>query len=156
MTLPTKLDPESVVAIVDTREQSPLDLSPLRIEAGTLSTGDYALKGCDEARIERKSLPDLLGCVGRDRDRFEREIERLRAFPVAVLLIEATWPDIELGQWRSKLTPKQVEAALLGWAAKGIQVELVGNHERAGRFASRLLFTVARRRYRELRTLAPS
>jgi ERCC4-type nuclease len=154
MKLPAKLDPSAVTAIVDTREQTPLDLAPLRVQAGTLSTGDYALAGCDSVRIERKSLEDLLACVGRERDRFDREIERLRAFEVAVLLVESTWGEIELGQWRGKITPAQVEGSLLGWAAKGIQVELVGTHERAGRFASRLLYTVARRRYRELRTFA--
>lgn len=90
---------------------------------------------------------------GQERERFEREIEWLMAFPVRVLLVEASWGDIELGQWRSKLTPKQVEGSLVGWAARGIQVELVGSHERAGRFVSRLFYTIARRRYKELRSL---
>ncbi|MGN6544490.1 MAG: hypothetical protein ACTHK7_05545, partial [Aureliella sp.] len=77
MKLPAKLDPAAVTAIVDTREQTPLDLAPLRVQPGTLDTGDYALAGCDSVRIERKSLPDLIACVGRERDRFDREIERL-------------------------------------------------------------------------------
>ncbi len=153
MKLPSELKPESVTVICDTREQTPLDLRPLRVVRAGLDTGDYSLESCDHCRIERKSLPDLVACVGRERERFEREIERLMAFPVAVLLVEATWPEIEMGQWLGKVTPSQVEGSLLGWAARGIQVELVGNHERAGRFASKLLYTIARRRYRELRTL---
>ncbi len=153
MTLPAKLDPSSVTVIADTREKKPLDLSPLRVRRQTLDTGDYALAGCESLRIERKSLPDLIACCGRERARLDREIERLRAYEVAVLLVECTWADVELGQWRGSVKPSHVEGALLGWAAKGIQVELVGNRERAGRFASRLLYTVARRRYRELRAL---
>lgn len=153
-TLPAKLDPSSVVSIVDSREQTPLDLSPLQTITATLATGDYTIRGLEHhVCIERKSLDDLLGCVGRDRERFDREIQRMLAYPVRVLLVEATWPQIELGQWRSKVTSSQAIGSLIGWAARGLQVELVGDHERAGRFASRLLFTVARRRYAELRAL---
>ena len=69
-----RLHPEQVVAIVDTREQRPLNLAPLRTEAGTLVTGDYSVKGLVEVvAIERKSLPDLLACIGQERERFDRE-----------------------------------------------------------------------------------
>ena len=150
--LPAKLDPSQLVCIVDSREQFPLDLSPLRNEVGTLATGDYSLKGLEHlVTIERKSLDDLLGCVGRDRDRFERELQRMLAYPVRILLIETSWAEIELGQWRSKLTSSQVLGSLIGWSAQGIQLAMVGDHSRAGRFASRLLYTIARRRYQELR-----
>lgn len=133
--LPAKLDPGSVTAIVDSREQLPLDLAPLRTESATLTTGDYSLKGLEHhVCIERKSLDDLLGCVGRDRERFERELQRMLAYPVRVLLVESTWADIELGQWRSKVTSSQVMGSLIGWAAMGIQVAMIGSHERAGQF----------------------
>lgn len=145
------LKPEEVVAICDSREQLPLNLSPLQVEVGTLQSGDYSARGCEEiCRVERKSLPDLLGCVGRDRERFDREIERLRAFPVAVLVVESTWAQIELGGWRSKVKPNAVIGSLLGWQGKGIAVHLVGDHERAGRHVSRLLYTVARREWQRL------
>jgi DNA excision repair protein ERCC-4 len=150
--LPAKLDPSQVTAIVDTREQLPLNLSPLKTEIGTLTTGDYSLKGLEHhVCIERKSLDDLLGCVGRDRERFEREVQRMLSYPVRVLLVEATWGEIDLGQWRSKVTAAQATGSLIGWAAMGIQVAMIGSHERAGTFAARLLFTIARRRYAELR-----
>ena len=154
MKLPAKLDPSNVIAICDTREQIPLCLHPLKVELGTLQSGDYGLKGCDEIRIEMKSLPDLLACCGVERERFEREVERLLAFRVRVLLIEANWQEIEQGQWRSKVSVESVIGSLLGWQAMGLSVHMAGNHERAGRHAARLLFTVARRRYAELRHLA--
>lgn len=154
MKIPATITPETVTAIVDTREQTPLDLSPLLVRVGTLDTGDYALAAApDSIRIERKSLDDLLGCVGRDRERFEREVMRLLAYPVRVLLIESTWAEIELGQWRSKVKPEQAIGSLLGWQAAGLSIHMAGDHHRAGRHAARLLFTVAKRRYRELREL---
>ena len=42
--IPAELQPADVTAIVDTREQLPLDLSPLRVERGTLATGDYSVR----------------------------------------------------------------------------------------------------------------
>jgi hypothetical protein len=82
MKLPANLQPEAVTAIVDTREQTPLDLAPLRVQTATLGIG-----------------------------------------------------------------------SLLGWQAMGLSVHLVGDHERAGKHCARLLYQVARKRYRELRAL---
>ncbi|MCY2987181.1 MAG: hypothetical protein NTY19_04835 [Planctomycetota bacterium] len=153
-TIPAELRPESVVAIVDTREQTPLDLSPLRVEVAGLTTGDYSVKGLEQiVAIERKELSDLLGCIGTERERFDREVMRLLAYPCRALVIEATWQDIEAGDWRSKITPAAALGSLLGWIAAGLPVVMAGDHDRAGRYVSRLLFTAARRRYREARAL---
>lgn len=155
MKLPAKIEPDCVTAIVDTREQTPLDLAPLRTQPGTLDTGDYAIAGLEHvARVERKSLEDLIACVGRERERFDREVQRLLAYPVRVLLIEATWPQIELGQWRGKVTSEQAIGSLLGWQAAGLSIHMVGDHERAGKHTAQLLYTIAKRRYRELRSFA--
>lgn len=154
------LRPEQVTAIVDTREQAPLDLAPLRTIPATLDTGDYTVAGLEHVcRIERKSLPDLIAVVGRERERFDRAVQRLLAYPVRVLVIEATWDQLEahsqaFPQWRGQVTASQVVGSLLGWQASGLAVHLVGDHARAGVHVSRLLYTVARRRWRELVTLA--
>jgi len=153
--LPAELKPESVVAIVDTREQDPWRLAPLQMIQGSLPTGDYTIRSMEHVvSIERKSLPDLLGCVGQSRERFDREVQRLLAFPTRALIVEASWQDLERGEWRSKVMPAAAIGSVLGWVAMGLPVILAGNHERAGRYASRLLFTAARRRWRELRGLA--
>ena len=145
----------SPVAIVDTREQSPVDLSPLPFVRGTLTTGDYSVVGLEHAiAIERKSLPDLLACVGQERERFDREIQRLLAYPVRALVIEATWHDLERGEWRNKVTPAAALGSALGWIVAGVPVLMAGDHERAGKHIARLLFIAARRRWRELRALA--
>lgn len=154
MKLPAELKPENVTAIVDSREQTPLDLSPLQVQTGTLDTGDYTVLGLEYVvRIERKSLPDLLGCVGRERERFQREVDRLLAYPVRVLVVESSWGEIDLGQWRGSVTPQQAIGSLLGWQASGLSIHMAGDHHRAGQHVARLLYTVAKRRYRELRAL---
>lgn len=155
MKLPAKIEPEQLTAIIDTREQTPLDLSPLGSESGTLCSGDYSVKGLEHVvRVERKSLPDLVGVVGRDRERFDREVQRLLSFPVRALVIESNWREIEMGGWRGQVTPKQVVGSLLGWAALGLPVLMFDDHKRCGQYTSRLLYTTAKRRYRELRSLA--
>jgi DNA excision repair protein ERCC-4 len=74
--------------ITDTREQRPLIFTHLTTERGTLQSGDYSIKGLEhEFAIERKSIPDLLGSLTGERDRFERELHRLRGFSFARVLI---------------------------------------------------------------------
>jgi ERCC4-type nuclease len=153
--IPAELSPEALTAIVDTREQTPWRLDPLAVEIGTLDTGDYSLKGLEHVvRIERKSLGDLVSCVGPERERFDREVQRLLAYPVRALIVEATWTHCERGGWRSAVKPQAVVGSLLGWIAAGLPVILAGDHERAGRFACRILYIAARRRWREARSLA--
>jgi len=149
-----KPKPEHITALIDTREQNLLDLAPLRTERATLATGDYTIKGLEHVvAVERKSESDLLACCGRYRKRFGREIQRLLAYPVRALVVESSWEAMEIGAWRSKLTSDQVIGSLLGWQAAGVSVFMVGNHERAGRYVSRLLYIVARRRLHEAHSL---
>ena len=80
-----KLDKEIICEIdvddfikIDTREQSFLRM-PGKFEIATLNYGDYFLSDFDKSGrivIERKSLPDLIGSVGRNYDRFDQEIAR--------------------------------------------------------------------------------
>lgn len=152
--IPAELKPENVTAVADTREQLPLDLSPLRTVRGTLDTGDYSIRGLESiVAIERKSLSDLLGCIGQQRERFEREAQRLLAYRVRSLVVEATWSDLEAGEWRSKVTPAAAVGSCLGWIAAGLPVVMAGDHKRAGRYTAKLLFLAARRRWREARQL---
>lgn len=153
--IPAELKPEAVVAVIDTRERQPLDLSPLQTVTATLSTGDYSVRGLESiVAVERKSLPDLLGCIGQHRERFDREVQRLLAYPVRAIVVEASWVALEAGEWRSQVTPAAAVGSVLGWIAAGVPVLLAGDHERAGRDVGRLLFTAARRRWREARALA--
>lgn len=146
--------PEDITAVIDTREQTPLDLSPLRWEPGTLATGDYSILGLENVvSVERKSIPDLMGCIGQDRERFDREIMRLLAYPHRLVVVEGLLSDIESGTYRSRVAPSAAMGSLLGWMAMGIPFLFAGSHEAAGRLVSRFLFIAARRRWRESEAL---
>ena len=152
--LPATIKPEDVTAVIDSREQQPLDLSPLASVSATLQVGDYTIKGLEHMiAIERKSEGDLLTCCGQDRARFDQQIQRLLGYPVRAVVIQSTWPRIEAGEWKSQVQPESVLGTLLGIVERGLPVVMAGNHERAGRYVSRLLYVSARRRYRELRAL---
>jgi DNA excision repair protein ERCC-4 len=152
--LPAELRPDGPTAIQDSREQRGLCLDPLRVEIGTLATGDYSIKGLEHViAIERKSAEDMLGCIGRERERFDREIQRLLAYPVRAVVVEAGWRFFEAGEWRGNVTPNAAIGSLLGWITAGVPIVMAYDHERAGRFVSRILFTAARRRWREARAL---
>jgi ERCC4-type nuclease len=142
--------------IVDSREQKPLRLeySPGKIihsEVGKLYTGDYSIKGLeDHVCIERKSLPDMMMCIGRERERFDKEIQRMRGFDVKALVVESDWMAIERGAYRSKVRPTSAIGSLMGWIAMGIPVVMAGNHKRAGVFVARMLVITANRRLKQL------
>jgi len=142
------LRPEDVTAAIDTREQKPSDLAPLRTTSLKLDTGDYSVVGLThKIAIERKSLSDLVGCVGRERERFERELQRLMAYETKAVVVEADWAHIELKQYRGVLEPNHILGSLMGWVAQGVPIVMAGDSARAGKFIARLLFTAARRHY---------
>lgn len=146
-----ELRPEDLTVVCDTREQLPWDLAPMKLERGTLPTGDYSILGLEHlVAVERKSLNDLLGCIGGGRDRFERELQRLLAYETRALVVEASWADIERGDWRQQVNPKAAMGSLIGWLAQGIPIVMAGSREYGQKFVGRLLFIAARRRWREL------
>lgn len=155
MKLPAELPASAITAIIDTREQTALTLPGLRSEPGTLATGDYSVRGLESIiAIERKSLPDLIACCGRERERFDREVQRLLAYPVRALVVEADWTDIEAGDWRGRLTTKQVGTSLVSWMVQGLPIIMAGDHHRAGQLVASMLRRAAIHRWRELRTFA--
>src|SRR4051812_24911219 len=85
------------VLIVDSREKSPLVFTRLPSRPGTLVTGDYSVAGCDNLfSVERKIIADLVGCcVGDARERFERELHRLRGFTFKRLLVIGTPEEVD-------------------------------------------------------------
>jgi DNA excision repair protein ERCC-4 len=152
------LKPEDVTFLIDTREQTPLDFSliinqPFRVESATLTTGDYSVKGLEESEIcvERKSLDDLLGCVGRERERFERELRRMLGFQCRLVLVEASWGEIGLGQWRSRLTPSQVQGSVIRWMGWGIPFFFARGSEEGVRFVSNYMWLHAKTCFDRLR-----
>lgn len=101
--------------VIDTREQTPLPLQ-CQHRTDTLRTGDYSLDGATESiAIERKSIADLVGCcIGDNRERFSRELHRLRGYQFRRLLIIGERDAIERHEYRSQIEPSAVLNTL--WA----------------------------------------
>jgi DNA excision repair protein ERCC-4 len=157
--MPTKeLTRDMVTAIVDTREQTPLIFPTMPTARGTLDTGDYSVRGLEQhIAIERKELNDFLACVGRERDRFERELDRLRAFPHRAVVIEADWTTLMAGLWRSQLQPQQVTESVTAWMMRyAVPFFLVGDRAHAQHAVESLLFHAARDRWGELLSFYPT
>jgi len=150
----SRLEFEQLTAIVDTREQTPWILDPMRIVRAGLDIGDYSIFGLESViAIERKSLTDFVACCGSERERFQRELDRLRGWPVSAVIIEAGWGDFELASWRSKLSPKQVQASFAAWIAQGHRLILGRDAATSALIARGVLFYAARYRLQEVNCL---
>ncbi len=107
--------------IVDTREQLPLTFTHLDAVRGTLTTGDYSVDGLQSRfAVERKSTPDLVGSLTQGRDRFMRELERMRGVDFARLLIIGT--PVELA---ACLNRRAVTAASIIGSLESVNARLV-------------------------------
>jgi ERCC4-type nuclease len=85
-----------------------------------LYTGDYSVLGFEDTfAVERKSIADLTASlVGTNRERFERELLRLRSMRFKRLLIVGSPSDIEGHAYRSKIPPKSVFGSLAAYEAR--------------------------------------
>lgn len=91
-----------------------------------LDTGDYSCQLGDvtfekDICVERKhNLDEICGNFTAERERFEREFLRAKAYGTKVFLIieNATWTDVFLGNYRSKLQPKSLVGSLLSWMVR--------------------------------------
>lgn len=121
------------VIAVDGREKQAYTFDGLRTDAAKgrhelivrrewayLKTGDYSIVGHeDRVCVERKSLEDLYMTLGTHRDRFEAEHERMAAFDLAVVVVEAGWERIlSRPPMLSQLNPKTVHRTALSWLVR--------------------------------------
>lgn len=138
-----------LTAIVDTREQRPLELAKygIKIEVGTLSHGDYSLKWPDLRRImaiERKSLDDFTACCGRERDRFEKEIAALRGYRYRAIICEFSLQNILCHDYRSQINPDSVIGSMARWMVEGIPFIMAENHEGSAYVIAKMMRLVAK------------
>jgi DNA excision repair protein ERCC-4 len=141
------ITPESNPTIViDTREQTPLAFEHLPARRGTLATGDYSFLGGEELfAVERKSIDDLVGCcAGENRNRFERELHRLRGFWFARLLIIGSEADIEGHRYRSQMKPRSVLHTVRAFEARYVPVVWETDAARAAELIETWVYWFAR------------
>ena len=122
---------KKLTIICDTREQDTHCEEYFRSQkipcvVRKLDTGDYSAQIGDmtlerSVAIERKhNLDELCGNMTVDRDRFEREFLRAKAHGLHIFLIveNASWTDVFLGNYRSKLSSKSLVGSILSWLAR--------------------------------------
>jgi DNA excision repair protein ERCC-4 len=135
------------VIVIDTREQEPLAFERLTSVRGTLTTGDYSVAGLQDLfSIERKTVSDLVGCcMGENRERFERELHRLRGYRFKRLLVVGSEAEILAGQYHSNIKPNAVLATVCAFEARyDLPVVFVATAQAGARLVERWAFYFAR------------
>lgn len=124
-----------MIVVVDTREQTPwtFEGQGITLRRSKLQAGDYSVAGLEtRIAIERKSLEDWIGTVLRDRARFYKELELLRAFDFRCVIIEAGVREIV----ERKTTSAIPASSILGFVAEitvaqSVPVYLAGSRAEA-------------------------
>lgn len=124
---------EDMTVLVDTREQKNQHILDYFKENGVkyvvkkLDTADYSfeLPNYPELNLDRKvlvekknSLDEITGNFTKDRDRFQREFERVTDEHIHLVIENATWQKLLKGSYRSQLPPKSLMASLLSWSIR--------------------------------------
>lgn len=110
--------------IIDSREQHAFTFqgnryADVQIERGALQSGDYSLAGLpDRIAVERKELNDLVTCLGKERERFTRELERARGYDLFAVVVEGSWQDLAHGQYRSRFNPHSACQSVIAMMAR--------------------------------------
>jgi DNA excision repair protein ERCC-4 len=138
------------VVVCDSREQRPYQFPDGRVFVvrRALPAGDYSIEGMErELAVERKELGDLVNTItGRDnRERWKRELEKLRTYRLARVVVEACVHDVLAARYRSPALPSSVLSAVLAVEVDyGIPVVWAGDRASAERYVEALLLRAAR------------
>lgn len=100
-----------------------------------------------EIVVERKhNLDEICGNFTTERERFEREFMRAKAYGTKVVLIveNATWTDIFLGNYRSKLSSKSLVGSILSWMVRFNITVLFCNPEETARIMYGIFYYAAK------------
>jgi len=131
---------KDMVIIIDTREQLPYTFD-VPSEVATVPVGDYSIAGLEyRIGIERKELNDLIGCLCKGRERFERELQKARALSYFAVVVEASLDDIAQHRYRSKMLPQAVFQSLMAFSVRyRLPIWFAGNRARARKITQSLL-----------------
>jgi DNA excision repair protein ERCC-4 len=146
-----------MTAIFDTREPDPHPWAPYlpegwRMVRGTLETGDFALAALPEGVvIERKTPSDLAGCIGKGRERFERELRRGRYVGRLIVVVEGDLRDVI--EAAPGIKPAAVIGSLAAWTARYAPFVFAGGVRAAADFSFRALSAQVRTIEREAKAL---
>jgi ERCC4-type nuclease len=140
---------ERVVLVCDTREIEPYSFPPDRVATvrRALPAGDYSLEGMEKrVAVERKTLPDLVQTVIRERERFRRELQLLSGYEAACVVVEAQLSGVLGGRYRGGVHPSSVLGAVVSIILDhGVPVFFCGNRPCARQFTEAYLLRFHRK-----------
>ena len=133
--------------LIDSREPTPHPWAPffsadVRLERAGMETGDLCLSALpDGARCERKQISDLYGCLGRERERFQRELARSRFDGPFVVVIEGSIADLlcEARRRGGGMSDNAIIGTLAAWQRRYCPFFFAGSVRVAAEFAERFL-----------------
>lgn len=104
----------------------PADVTLVR---DTLETGDLCVRALPEgAVVERKTVPDFLAAVGRERERFDRELRRARHLGSFCIIVEGSFADVlAANRQRGQLAPAAILGSVAAWTRRGAPVLFAGS-----------------------------
>lgn len=125
----TKTITAPFAVIVDSREQLPWRFEGIQsggkavavpVERGTLQSGDYSIKGYENAvAIERKSVADFYGSITTGRSRLEVEFQRMETMTFSAIVVEGRLDDVlEPGFHGRRVSPNSIRATIASWSVK--------------------------------------
>lgn len=154
--------------VVDTREQAGWHFTGITDDATgrplivplitdqALPTGDYSIAGLEGlVTIERKSVGDFAASITHERDRFEREMERMRdmvrAGGFAAVVIEGDWRELLVKYpERSRVSGKCISRTIASWSIRyGVHFYPTMDRRHAELWTFRLLQMFARQKEHE-------
>lgn len=111
--------PDGMIIVIDTRESDPLFhkggklKKDIPIVRSKLEYGDYSLLGFENGIVfERKKIGDLFGCLGKDRERFTKELEKLVEVERKYIVVEEKEEDIVQSYKYSQMHPNAVRQSI--------------------------------------------
>ena len=126
----TQLRTPRATALVDTREQNPLDLRRFHgwfagVEKKALELGDYSVAGLEDlCVVERKELSDLVRSCTVERKVFVDRLRRMARYPHRLLVITSPLSQVKSRYAHTNADPNQTMQFLVATLA-GLQVPFV-------------------------------
>jgi ERCC4-type nuclease len=112
---------ERTEIVIDTREpvETAYKFAGFKTVRQKLETGDYSILGHESrVTVERKEHGDAYGVVGANRERFERELERLAKFECPAIVIEADLADFATPPPYTRIVAAQAVGSFVSWSVR--------------------------------------
>ena len=108
-----------------------------------METGDLCVANLpDGVCVERKSPPDLAACLGRERERFERELRRGRHCGRLLVIVEGNFDDV--ARAAQGMHRNAIVGTLAAWSVRFCPIIFAGDVATAAAIAFRALASQVR------------